>query len=72
MNCRVRDRDIACDEYRWDEFDARGIFLARVCEHCRDEKLRGYRAEVLTNPRYEASEQIEPDEEVYRFDDTTP
>jgi len=29
------------------EHDGRGIFLCYVCESCRDEKLRGYRPEVL-------------------------
>lgn len=43
----------------WWEHDARGIPLARVCEKCREQKLSGYRREVLTNPNYEADEPIE-------------
>lgn len=41
--------------------DARGIPLKRVCPKCRDEKLKGYRQDVLDNPNYEADEPIEPD-----------
>jgi hypothetical protein len=41
--------------------DARGIPLCRTCTSCHDKKMRGYRREVLTNPNYEADEQIEPD-----------
>jgi hypothetical protein len=41
--------------------DARGIYICRVCDRCRDTKLRGYRPEVLTDPHYEADEPIEPD-----------
>lgn len=46
----------------WWENDARGIPLARVCEECREEKLKEFRPEVLTNPNYEANEPIEPEE----------
>lgn len=45
---------------RWAN-DARGIPLARVCEKCREQKLSGFRAEVLTDSNYEADEQIEED-----------
>lgn len=41
--------------------DARGIPLARCCDECRKEKLAGFRAEVFTNPFYEADEPIEAD-----------
>lgn len=42
--------------------DARGIPLKRVCPKCRDEKLKGFRQDVLDNPNYEADEPIEPDD----------
>ena len=42
--------------------DARGIELCRACPECREEKLRGYRQDVLTNPAYEADEPIEPED----------
>lgn len=45
----------------WWEHDARGIPLARVCPDCKERKLKVYRPEVLTDPNYRASEQIEPD-----------
>ena len=45
----------------WIEYDARGIYLATVCEKCVDEKLSHYRPEVLTDSNYWASEDIEPD-----------
>jgi hypothetical protein len=43
----------------WWESDARGIPLARVCDACIDEKLAGYRPEVLSDPNYEADEAID-------------
>jgi hypothetical protein len=32
----------------WDEYDAQGIFLTRVCESCVEEKLSKYRPEILS------------------------
>jgi hypothetical protein len=46
----------------WWELDARGIPLARVCDGCIKEKLKGYRPEVLTDSNYEADEPIEPED----------
>jgi hypothetical protein len=40
----------------WWENDARGIPLARVCDHCIREKLAGYRPDVLTDSQYEADD----------------
>lgn len=45
----------------WWAHDARGIPLRRVCEKCVHKLKNEYRPEVLTNPNYEADEQIEPD-----------
>ena len=42
----------------WSEYDARGIYLAFVCDKCRQAKLAKYRPEVLTNPAYECDEPI--------------
>ena len=44
------------------QHDARGIPLCRTCHKCHDEKMRGYRPEVLKNPSYAADEPIEADE----------
>ena len=43
----------------WPEFDARGIYLTKVCEECEEEKLTSYRKEVLSDPNYEADERID-------------
>jgi len=40
-------------------YDARGIELFKGCESCEDEKLRGYRPEVLTDSNYWHDEPIE-------------
>jgi hypothetical protein len=42
----------------WWAHDARGIPLARVCGKCRKEKLSGFRPEVLTDPNYQADEDV--------------
>lgn len=49
-------------ENSWWENDARGIPLARVCVKCEQKVLSKYRPEVLTNPRYECDEPIEPED----------
>jgi hypothetical protein len=48
----------------WSEYDARGYYLMKVCEHCREERLKDYRPEVLTDPGYEmpANEPFEEEE----------
>ncbi len=42
--------------------DARGIEIARVCPDCKEEKLKGYRIDVLEDPSYQADEPIEPED----------
>jgi hypothetical protein len=49
-------------ESTWN-YDARGIPLCRSCVKCHDIAMSKYRPEVLTNPNYEAEEDIEPDED---------
>jgi hypothetical protein len=60
-----RDWEAGTDDSWW-EYDARGIPLAKVCDKCRKEKLRGFRPEVLTDSSYEADEDIDGD---YGWDD---
>ena len=43
------------------QYDARGIFLCYTCNECHEEKMARYRPEVLTNPNYECSEEIDGD-----------
>lgn len=51
------------DEYSWWEYDAQNIPLCRVCDKCREEKLSGYRPEILRGyTQADVDEQIEPDE----------
>jgi hypothetical protein len=40
------------------QYDARGIALCRTCPLCHQRQMGKYRAEVLTDPNYEADEQI--------------
>jgi hypothetical protein len=46
---------------RYDNYDARGIFLTFTCHACHQRKMATYRKEVLVNPRYECDEPIEED-----------
>jgi len=41
-------------------YDARGIYVARVCSECREEKLSYFNPEIFTLS-YECNEQIEED-----------
>lgn len=45
----------------WEEHDARGIYLGRVCRKCVKGFLAKFRPEVLRDPQYEADEPIDPD-----------
>lgn len=47
-------------ESEW-KFDARGIELCRACPKCWPVKKRRYRRDVLEDPNYEATEDIDPD-----------
>ena len=49
------------EEYVWDEYDAQGIFLCRVCDGCVEEKLSKYRPEILSG--YSQNDVYEPIEE---------
>lgn len=42
--------------------DARGIYVTRVCPSCRAEKLKGFRAEIFSDPHYEVDEPIDEEE----------
>jgi hypothetical protein len=58
----MRPRKCTCDSGEWGEeqYDARGIYLTITCPSCHDDKMSVYRPEVLTNPNYEATEDIDP------------
>jgi hypothetical protein len=43
------------------QWDARAIFLCYTCPKCHKEKMKGYRADVLTDPYYWADEPIDGD-----------
>lgn len=45
-------------------YDGRGIYLCKVCDKCRREKLRGYRPEILSG-HYDESDVDEPIEADY-------
>ena len=52
------------NQHTWDEYDAQGIFLTRVCEKCVDVKLSQYRPEILSGYfQADVDEPIEPDDE---------
>jgi hypothetical protein len=42
--------------------DAKGIPLIRACCDCREGRLKEFRPEVLTNPNYDTTEPVEPDD----------
>jgi hypothetical protein len=50
----------SCGSDLWSEweYDAQGIEIARCCDACRAEKLKGYRPEILTG--YDQSDVDEP------------
>lgn len=46
-------------KYPEDIYDGKGIFLCRVCDDCKAEKLKGYRSDIFED--YETDEQIDDD-----------
>ena len=49
-------------EDSWWEYDAQRIPLCRVCDQCREDKLSGYRPEILSGYSQEdVDEPIEPE-----------
>ena len=60
LKYHVCSEDPEVTEY-WGEYDARGIYLCRVCEKCRDAKLSKYRPDVLTDSNYWHDEPIDYD-----------
>lgn len=64
MNAPNCNSEAGWDYHRlnsWEVYDARGIYLTRVCDRCEREKLAGYRPEVLRDPGYDHSEPISED-----------
>jgi len=59
----MRIRECICGSGRESaaQYDARGIYLTRTCAVCHKEKMRGYRAEVLSDGNYECDEAIDED-----------
>jgi len=53
-----------CDrDNSWEEYDAQGIYLCRVCDECQKVKLSRYRPEILTGyTQADVDEPIEPDD----------
>lgn len=43
------------------QYDAKGIPLCRTCPTCHEQKMAGYRPEVLTDRNYQADEPIDGD-----------
>lgn len=42
-----------------DVYDARGVYLARVCGYCIEERMQCFRPEVLTDGSYEHDEPLD-------------
>jgi hypothetical protein len=52
-----------CDSGLYHEaiYDARGIYVGKVCEKCREKTLAPYRREIFTDSNYEIDETIDED-----------
>lgn len=42
-------------------YDARGIYVARVCDECEPKVRKRYRQEIFTDPNYWTEEPIDDD-----------
>jgi len=54
-----------CNSGKYHEtvYDARGIYVGKVCEDCEKQALAPYRPEIFTDPNYETDEPVEPEGE---------
>jgi hypothetical protein len=54
-----------CNSGKYHEavYDARGIYVGKVCEDCEKQTLAHYRPEIFTDPNYETDEPVEPEGE---------
>jgi hypothetical protein len=59
---RIKPCSCGSGKLRYENYDARGIFLCFTCSACHAARMARYRPEVLTNPGYTADERIEPDD----------
>jgi hypothetical protein len=52
-----------CDSGKYHEaiYDARGIYVGKVSEDCREETLGGFRKEIFSDPQYQTDEPIDED-----------
>jgi hypothetical protein len=48
--------------YDWPLYDARGIYVRRVCDKCVEKVKSHFRPEIFVDPQYECDEPIEEDE----------
>ena len=53
--------DCGSGEFRYPNYDARGIFLTFTCSKCEKRKLSTFRPDVLTDPNYWHDEPIDED-----------
>jgi hypothetical protein len=49
------------DKEGWRLYDARGIYISRVCEDCEAEVKLKYRPEIFEDSNYECDEAIDED-----------
>jgi hypothetical protein len=63
MEDEMTERTCPCgsDKPNWILTDARGIYVARVCEDCEDTTRAKYRPDIFTDPGYWHDEPIEED-----------
>ena len=55
----------------WALYDARGLYVSRVCESCESEVKKGFRPEIFTDSDYSHDEPIDSDDDylVYEYDE---
>lgn len=59
MSTSIRECPCGSGEMSRDLYDARGLFLARVCGACLEDRLNSFRPDVFTDSSYEHDEPLD-------------
>lgn len=61
MNSIPRFCHCGSEKYSYELYDAKGIYVSRVCEDCEEEVKAGFRPEIFEDSNYYTEEPVDND-----------